>query len=209
MHASRVALYFATSYGPPSTTKRFTGSLGRRDECVLGALTMRMTFFGLDCVLFVLSGHKRTESDRQTVLVWDTNPHTPRLYFKPAPPLRPHATGTYRDNISSSWMWKGTTPHPLGPSRRLKLKYPKDAALYLAFCEKCFSITSVSHGCQYSPPPFVCKLPGYLIFTTFAFRHSAETCTTGTISSPRDDRITGWFSGKLIKLTVHHDVSCL
>ena len=27
-------------------------------------------------------------SDRQTVLIWDTNPHTPRLYFKPAPPLR-------------------------------------------------------------------------------------------------------------------------
>ena len=26
-------------------------------------------------------------SDRQTVLIWDTNPHTPRLYFKPAPPL--------------------------------------------------------------------------------------------------------------------------
>ena len=26
--------------------------------------------------------------DRQTVLDWDTNPHTPRLYFKPAPPLR-------------------------------------------------------------------------------------------------------------------------
>ena len=26
-------------------------------------------------------------TDRQTVLIWDTNPHTPRLYFKPAPPL--------------------------------------------------------------------------------------------------------------------------
>ena len=24
---------------------------------------------------------------RQTVLIWDTNPHTPRLYFKSAPPL--------------------------------------------------------------------------------------------------------------------------
>ena len=27
-------------------------------------------------------------ADRQTVLDWDTNPHTPRLYLKPAPPLR-------------------------------------------------------------------------------------------------------------------------
>ena len=26
-------------------------------------------------------------TDRQ-FLIWDTNPHTPRLYFKPAPPLR-------------------------------------------------------------------------------------------------------------------------
>ena len=30
-------------------------------------------------------GGRRT--DRQTVLDWDANPHTPRLYFKPAPPL--------------------------------------------------------------------------------------------------------------------------
>ena len=30
---------------------------------------------------------QRTMTDRQTVLIWDTNPHTPRLYFKPAPPL--------------------------------------------------------------------------------------------------------------------------
>ena len=28
------------------------------------------------------------EADRQTdSFNWDTNPHTPRLYFKPAPPL--------------------------------------------------------------------------------------------------------------------------
>ena len=32
-------------------------------------------------------GHQSSRSDRQTVLIWDTNPHTPRLYFKSAPPL--------------------------------------------------------------------------------------------------------------------------
>ena len=48
-----------------------------------------------------IDGGRQTDS-----LVWDTNPHTHRLYFKPAPPLRPRATGTYRDYISSSWMWK-------------------------------------------------------------------------------------------------------
>ena len=29
------------------------------------------------------------QTDRQTVLIWDTNPHTPRLYFKPAPETPP------------------------------------------------------------------------------------------------------------------------
>ena len=32
--------------------------------------------------------YETRQTDRQTVLIWDTNPHTPRLYFKPAPPLR-------------------------------------------------------------------------------------------------------------------------
>ena len=41
-------------------------------------------------ITHALLGHYSNEaecSDRQTVLIWDTNPHTPRLYFKPAPPL--------------------------------------------------------------------------------------------------------------------------
>ena len=59
--------------------------------------------------------------DRQTVLI-GTRTHTPpdsissrlRLCIS-------HATRTYRDYISSSWMWKSTTPHPLGPGDSWRL----------------------------------------------------------------------------------------
>ena len=46
------------------------------------------------------SAHRHRQTDSFN---WDTNPRTPRLYFKPAPPLRlPRLTLTCWDYIGSS-----------------------------------------------------------------------------------------------------------
>ena len=51
-------------------------------------------------------------TDRQTVLVWDRDPHTHRLYFKPAPPLGPTLLGL-----------TGITPSHHGCGKVLRLAY--------------------------------------------------------------------------------------
>ena len=60
-------------------------------------------------------------SSELKVLGWDTNPHTPRLNFKPAPPLHhhlPHVTTTYWDCIVHPTSRRCTT-QPGGCSKRL------------------------------------------------------------------------------------------
>ena len=61
------------------------------------------------------------KTDRQTVLDWDTNPHPPRLYFKPAPPLR---LPRHNDLLGLHRLITGMENVPWGLSSRLTSQQP-------------------------------------------------------------------------------------
>ena len=86
--------------------------------CVCACIVPQMCSRGTCAIAFLGFG-----CSRQTVLIWDTNPHTPRLYFKPAPPLHlPRRTDLLGLHRLIAGM-ESTTPHPLSPVDPWRLSY--------------------------------------------------------------------------------------
>ena len=117
--------------------------------------------------------------DRHTVLDWDTNPHTPRLYFKPSPPLSAPLPSVTFFPFLKSFRENRHEGHAYG--KRTYCLPPDHGALYVWFeKERSTKLISSVESRRSFNAIALCKLREHSYLTSLGRNLSvAALCTSG------------------------------